>query len=167
MSCPPDPIHTREQDGGADDQTRPVHVVNGRRRHGHVQWRQVHGDDQERPTHADHVDQISPAAQVEVRTRGEDFATTNQDLVTNKQERWKISMAREQYLVCGRDCRKKIRTTITGVTYPICNVTPPPEMMDSKAKSLPRTIKPGKGRKVSTAPCLVCTLGKYQGHPYL
>jgi hypothetical protein len=78
MPSPPHPVDAREQHGGADDQTAPVHVVDGRRRDGHIERAEVHDDDEQRPADGDNVDQVTPATEVEMRSRGEDAAPTDQ-----------------------------------------------------------------------------------------
>lgn len=79
MPGPPDPVDAREQDGGADDQTAPIHVVDGGGGDGHVQRAQVHDDDEQRPADGDDVDEVPPAAEVEVWSRGENASAADQD----------------------------------------------------------------------------------------
>ena len=79
MPRPPHPIDAGEQYCGADDQTAPVHVVDGRCRDGHIQRAEVHNDDEHRPADRNDVDKISPAPEIEVRSRGKDATSADQD----------------------------------------------------------------------------------------
>lgn len=47
MSGPPYPIDAGEQYRGADDQTAPVHVIDGRDRDWHIERAEVHDDDEQ------------------------------------------------------------------------------------------------------------------------
>lgn len=79
MPSPPHPVDSREQHGGADDHTAPVHVVDGRGCDRHIERAEVHDDDQHRPTNGNDVDQVAPTTEVEMRSRREDAASTDQD----------------------------------------------------------------------------------------